>query len=94
MPVSATTAELNPKTEGSVTMSGAQAKAARNLLGWQLYRVARAVGVNQAEMAAIENGKSMLSAAQSSLAQKCFEAAGVEFVSENATAGLRLRKSV
>jgi transcriptional regulator with XRE-family HTH domain len=62
-----------------MTLTGAQAKAARELLGWPQHRVAAELGVSQSAIARFELGKGRLSALQTSVLKRAFEAAGVEF---------------
>jgi transcriptional regulator with XRE-family HTH domain len=62
-----------------MTLTGAQLKAARELLGWPQHRVAAELGVSQSAIARFELGKGRLSALQTSVLKRAFEAAGVEF---------------
>jgi transcriptional regulator with XRE-family HTH domain len=62
-----------------MTITGAQVKAARQLLGWPQYRVAAELGVSQTAIARFELGKGRLSALQTSVLKRALESAGVEF---------------
>jgi transcriptional regulator with XRE-family HTH domain len=62
-----------------MTLTGAQAKAARQLLSWPQYRLAAELGVSQTEIARFELGKRRLSALQTSVLKRALEAAGIEF---------------
>jgi transcriptional regulator with XRE-family HTH domain len=64
-----------------VTITGAQTKAARLLLGWDLSKMAAETRLSGKTISVFENGRKRVSAA--TLAEMCYvlEQAGIEFTS-------------
>jgi transcriptional regulator with XRE-family HTH domain len=77
----------------TMTLTGAQVKEARKLLGWTQPRIAGELGIGVSQIASFEAGKSQLSVLQTSVLKRVLEAGGVEFIAEHGAAGVRLRKT-
>jgi transcriptional regulator with XRE-family HTH domain len=75
-----------------MTITGAQVKAARHLLGWSRSVLAGHSEVSLTTMVNFERGTTRVSALQLSMMRRVLEAAGVEFITEHGAAGVRLRK--
>jgi DNA-binding XRE family transcriptional regulator len=76
-----------------LTITAAQLKAARRLLGWSQDDVAGASGLDTSTIVNFERGKSSLDRAALADIQKTLEAAGVEFVEIAGAAGVKLRNA-
>ena len=78
-------------------LTSAQIRAARSLLRWRAEDLARAssVGIATIRRAELSEGPTSLTAANDQTIRRALEAAGVEFIEENAAGGpgVRLRKS-
>ena len=62
-----------------MTLTGAQARAARSLLGWTQNRMADELRTRLSEYASFEAGKSQLSVLQTSVLKRVLERSGVVF---------------
>jgi transcriptional regulator with XRE-family HTH domain len=62
-----------------MTITGAQVKAARTLLGWTQHRTADELRIRLSEFARLEAGKSQLTVFQMSVLKRVLERAGVAF---------------
>jgi transcriptional regulator with XRE-family HTH domain len=77
----------------SMSISPAQLKEARRLLGWTLSVVGGKSDLSTSTISFFETGRRRPSALGVSKIRKAFEAAGVEFIAENGEGtGVRLRK--
>jgi transcriptional regulator with XRE-family HTH domain len=77
-----------------VSMSAAQLRAARGLVGWSQQDLADKAEVGRATIADFESGKRVPYATTLLRLQEALMAGGVEFIPENGGgAGVRLRKS-
>jgi transcriptional regulator with XRE-family HTH domain len=72
-----------------MTLTGAQVRAARTLLGWPQHRLATELGISLSEFASFEAGKSQLTVLQTSVLKRVLDRAGVEFEDDG---GVRLRE--
>jgi transcriptional regulator with XRE-family HTH domain len=77
--------------EGEMTITGAQVKAARLLLGWTQPKLAAETGVTAATIAKFEEGKQRPPLLDVSVVRRMLSDAGVEFV--DGEPGVRLRKA-
>jgi ribosome-binding protein aMBF1 (putative translation factor) len=80
---------------GTLSLTGAQIRAARALLKWSAADLARhcALGVNTIRRAEVAQDATSLTAANELAIRRAFETAGVEFIDENGTGeGVRFRK--
>jgi transcriptional regulator with XRE-family HTH domain len=75
-----------------MTISAAQLKAARQVLGWSQDDVANASGVSTETVVYFEFGKRRVSAVDLSDIKRALEAAGIEFVGIAGAASAKLRK--
>jgi transcriptional regulator with XRE-family HTH domain len=75
-----------------MTITAAQVKEARKLLGWTLPGLAAQSGVDAKRLDAFELEKRRMSVLDLSVIQSAMEGAGIEFISEHGAAGVRLRK--
>jgi transcriptional regulator with XRE-family HTH domain len=75
-----------------MTITGAQVKAARHLLGWSRSDLAGHSGVSITTMAHFERGTTRASVLDLSTMRPVLETAGVEFPEEHGATGVRLRK--
>jgi transcriptional regulator with XRE-family HTH domain len=75
-----------------MTISAAQLKGARKLLGWRFPALATQSGVDASHLEGFERGRRRLSVLDLSVIQRALEAAGVEFTNE-ASPGLKLRRA-
>jgi transcriptional regulator with XRE-family HTH domain len=73
-----------------MTLTGAQVREARELLGWAQPQIAGELGISVSQIISIEAGKSQLTALQASVLKRVLERAGVEFTKE--PEGAKLRK--
>jgi len=69
-----------------MTLTGAQVREARKLLGWTLTSLASPSGVDSKHLDAFERGKRRRSVLDLSVLQRVLEAAGVEFIAERGVA--------
>jgi transcriptional regulator with XRE-family HTH domain len=77
-----------------VTISGAQVREARELLGWTRDRLAGASGLSPTTISRLEAGELLSTARLLSSIRCALEDFGVEFIAENGGgAGARLRKA-
>jgi ribosome-binding protein aMBF1 (putative translation factor) len=77
---------------GEVTITPEQVKAARQLLGWSVLKLASCVGVSESAVRLFESGVN-LALLDLDAVRTVVEAAGVEFIAENGEGpGVRLRK--
>lgn len=75
-------------------ITAAQCRAARGLLNWSQPDLARAANVGTTTLRNFEIGSNTPRPATLTVIQLAFEAAGVEFTSENGSGpGVRLKKS-
>ena len=74
-----------------MTLTGAQARAARKLLGWPQHRMADELRTRLSEYRGFEAGAVELSVLQTSLLKRILAAAGVEF--DDSGQGVRLIKA-
>jgi transcriptional regulator with XRE-family HTH domain len=80
--------------EVGMTISAAQLRAARGLVGWSQQNLADKSDVGRATIADFEAGKRVPYATTLMRLQETLTAAGVEFIAENGGgAGVRLRKA-
>jgi hypothetical protein len=80
---------------GTLSLTGAQIRAARALLKWSAADLARhcALGLNTIRRAEVAQDATSLTAANELAIRRAFETAGVEFIDENGTGeGVRFRK--
>jgi transcriptional regulator with XRE-family HTH domain len=76
-----------------MTLTAAQVREARRLLGWTFPALATQSGVDASHLEGFERGRRRLSVLDLSVIQRALEAAGVEFIAENGGGtGVRLRK--
>jgi transcriptional regulator with XRE-family HTH domain len=76
-----------------MTLTAAQARAARGLLGMTQVQLAIESGVSLSTIAHFERGQRQPAPDNLAALQRAFEAAGVEFLDENGGgAGVRLKK--
>jgi transcriptional regulator with XRE-family HTH domain len=75
-----------------MTITGAQVKAARKLLGWSQERLAAETVVSRATIAKFEQGKQKPPMLDLSVVRRMLSDAGIEFDDEEET-GVRLRQS-
>jgi transcriptional regulator with XRE-family HTH domain len=76
-----------------MTITGAQVKAARDLIKWSQSKLAAETGVTLASIAKFEVGGTRPSMLDLSVVERMLKDAGVEFVAGNdASAGVRLNK--
>ena len=76
-----------------MSITGAQVKAARELLGWTRSGLARAASVGRTTVSTFERGAGPQSGWVLSVLRATLESAGVIFVEENGEGpGVRLRK--
>jgi transcriptional regulator with XRE-family HTH domain len=78
--------------EAGMTITGAQVKAARLLLGWSQAKLAAETGVTAATIAKFEEGKQRPPMLDVSVVRRMLNDAGIEFIAENWGARVRLRK--
>ena len=77
-----------------MTLTAAQVREARRLLGWTVSALATQSGVDASHLEGFERGRRRLSVLNLSVIQRALEAAGVEFIAEHGGGtGVRLRKS-
>jgi transcriptional regulator with XRE-family HTH domain len=74
-----------------MTITGAQEKAARLLLGWSQSRLAGEVGFSASNIAKLEGGDGAISVLTLSTIRRVVTEAGVEFIESEP--GVKLRKS-
>jgi transcriptional regulator with XRE-family HTH domain len=74
-----------------MTITGAQVRAARKMLGWTTFQLESKTGVRSLLIAKIEAEKERPSVLQITVLQKVLESAGVEFTNGDQP-GVRLRK--
>jgi transcriptional regulator with XRE-family HTH domain len=74
-----------------MTLTGAQVRQARELLGWSQIRLARAAKVSQTTACNFERVDARLTTWAQHAIRTALEAAGVAF--DDASAGVRLRKA-
>ena len=76
-----------------MTLTGAQARDARRLLGWSIMGLAGEVGVSETAMGVFERGVRTAPTLDLARLRHTLESAGVIFVEENGEGpGVRLRK--
>ena len=76
-----------------MSITAAQCRAARGLLGWTQQTLADRAGIGTVAINQLENDVSQPRRATLDVIRRAFEAAGVEFIDENGGgAGVRLRK--
>jgi transcriptional regulator with XRE-family HTH domain len=76
-----------------MSITAAQCRAARGLLGWTQQTLADRAGIGTVAINQLENDVSQPRRATLDVIRRAFEAAGVEFIDENGRgAGVRLRK--
>jgi len=73
-----------------MTITGAQVKAARRLLGWSQGTLAGEIGVSATTVLKFEKGKRQFSVLEISAMRRALEWAGIEFV--EGEPGAKLRK--
>jgi transcriptional regulator with XRE-family HTH domain len=73
-------------------ISGAQCKAARELLGWSPLDLGFRARVSEPAVAAFEESLRHVRPASVQAIMQALEAAGIEFSAENGGVGVRLRK--
>jgi transcriptional regulator with XRE-family HTH domain len=79
--------------EAKMTITGAQTREARRLLGWALMRLGGKVGVSEKTIAVFERGIRAPPSLDLSRLRSALESAGVIFVEEDGEGpGVRLRK--
>ena len=77
-----------------MTITRAQIKAARQLLGWTLVRLAARADASELAVRRYENGRGIGGRIDLTSIREMREAAGVEFIAENGEGpGVRLRKA-
>jgi transcriptional regulator with XRE-family HTH domain len=72
-----------------------QVKAARALLGWSQFDLAKAAGISEPTIARLESASGELGGREATIRRICaaLEAGGIEFIEENGGGpGVRLRK--
>ena len=75
-----------------MTITSAQCRAARALLGWTQKTLAERSGTGTVAINQFENGTSQPRRATVDVIKRAFEAAGIEFIGENsARSGVRFR---
>jgi transcriptional regulator with XRE-family HTH domain len=78
---------------GEMTITPEQVKAARELLGWTLVRLAARADASELAVRRYENGRGIGGRIDLTSILEMLEAAGIEFIAENGGgAGARLRK--
>jgi transcriptional regulator with XRE-family HTH domain len=76
-----------------MSITAAQCRAARGLLGWTQQALADRAGIGTVAINQLENEVSQPRRATLDVIRRAFEAGGVEFIDENGGgAGVRLRK--
>jgi transcriptional regulator with XRE-family HTH domain len=76
-----------------MSITAAQCRAARGLLGWTQQTLADRAGIGTVAINQLENDVSQPRRATLNVIRRAFEATGVEFIDENGGgAGVRLRK--
>jgi DNA-binding XRE family transcriptional regulator len=75
-----------------MTITRAQIKAARQLLGWSQVDLAGHVGVSAKTIAIFETGERQRPKLALQHVREVLQSASVEFIAENGGAGVRLRK--
>jgi transcriptional regulator with XRE-family HTH domain len=76
-----------------MSITAAQCRAARGLLGWTQQALADRAGIGTVAINQLENELSQPRRATLDVIRRAFEAAGVDFIDENGGgAGVRLRK--
>jgi transcriptional regulator with XRE-family HTH domain len=77
-----------------MTLTAAQVREARRLLGWTFRALATRSRVGASHLEGFERGRRRLSVLDLSVIQRVLEAAGIEFDAENGgSAGIKLRKA-
>jgi predicted transcriptional regulator len=72
-----------------------QVKAARALLGWSQFHLAKAAGISEPTIARLESAQGELGGREDTIRRirEAFEAGGIEFIDENGGgSGVRLSK--
>jgi transcriptional regulator with XRE-family HTH domain len=78
---------------GEMTITPEQVRAARQLLGWTVVRLAARADASELAVRRYENGRGIGGRIDLTSIREMLEAAGVEFIAENRDgAGMRLRK--
>ncbi|MFZ0207345.1 MAG: helix-turn-helix transcriptional regulator [Roseiarcus sp.] len=81
-------------TTGEMTITPEQVRAARELLGWTLVRLAARADASELAVRRYENGRGIGGRIDLTSIREMLKAAGVEFIAENGgVAGVRLRKT-
>jgi transcriptional regulator with XRE-family HTH domain len=76
-----------------MTLTGAQVREARELLGWTQIRLARAAKVSQTTACNVERDDARLTTWAQHAIRSALESAGVEFIAQNGGGpGVRLRE--
>ena len=73
-----------------MTLTGAQTREARRLVGWTLSQLSGRVGLSTANIALFESGERQLSFFDVSVIRHALEAAGIEF--DDKGHGVRMRE--
>ena len=77
-----------------MSITAAQCRAARGLLGWTQQTLADRAGIGTVAINQLENEVSQPRRATLDVIRRAFEGAGIDFIDENGGgAGVRLRKS-
>jgi transcriptional regulator with XRE-family HTH domain len=77
-----------------MSVTGAQVKAARMLLGWSQPKLAAETGVTAATIAKFEEHQQRPPMLEVSVVRRMLDDAGIEFIAENGGgSGVRLRKT-
>jgi hypothetical protein len=79
-------------SEAGMTITGAQVKAARELLGWSLIKLTLASGVGSGAIKLFETGERIPPRAMSHTLSRTLRSAGVEFTNSGEP-GVKLRKA-
>jgi transcriptional regulator with XRE-family HTH domain len=80
-------------TEAAMTVTGAQVKAARDLLGWSQIKLTLASGIDGGAIRRFETGKRLPPRAVGLTLSRTLKSAGVIFTAENGDGpGVKLRK--
>jgi transcriptional regulator with XRE-family HTH domain len=81
-------------TEAAMTITGAQVKAARELLGWSQIKLTLASGIDSGAIRRFETGKRLPPRSVGMALGRTLKSAGVIFTAENGDGpGVKLRKS-
>lgn len=77
-------------SDGRITAG--QVKTARQLLGWWQSDLAKMVGVSEKAIRTFESGELFATSLDLDLVREAFESSGIEFITVDGTAGVRLSK--